>query len=70
MPKMHPVSSSNITHIGYDEPSRELHVTFSSGKTYAHSDVSAQAHADLMAAGSKGSHYSAHIRGKYPSRIV
>lgn len=27
MPKMQPVSSSNISHIGYDEPSKELHIT-------------------------------------------
>jgi len=50
--KMHPVKSSNITHIGHDN--NTLHVTYSSGQTYEFKDVTEDQFHKLMAAKSHG----------------
>lgn len=52
--RMHEVKSSNITHIGHKD--NTLHVTYSSGHTYAFDDVSKADHDKLMQADSKGKH--------------
>ncbi len=61
--KMHPVKSSNITHIGHKD--NTLHVTYSSGHTYAFDNVSKEHHENLMKADSKGKHLTGMgIKGK------
>jgi hypothetical protein len=36
---MHPVTSTNVSAVGYDPASRRMHVQFSSGSTYEYLDV-------------------------------
>lgn len=69
--EMKPISSANLASVGYDPETRELHVAFRSGPTYIHSDVSADHHAEMIAAESPGKHYFAKTRGqeKHPHRI-
>lgn len=61
--KMHTVKSSNITHIGHKGD--KMHVTYSSGHTYAFDNVSKDQHENLMKSDSKGKHLSGMgIKGK------
>jgi hypothetical protein len=64
------VSSSNIRSVGYDKPRQVMVVTFHNGTTYEYANVSAEAHAALMSAGSVGGYFAANIRGKYPTKKV
>lgn len=70
LPKMVPVESSNISHIGYDNRAQELHVRFKDGATHAYAKVPAAVHISLMAAESIGAHFHAHVRHKFESRRV
>jgi len=65
--KMTPVKSSNLTHVGYDSATRELAVTFTSGKTYRYADVPDEVVARFMEAESKGSFFARNIKGKFQS---
>lgn len=67
--EMKPVDrSSNVTALGYDPESKELHVRFASGGVYAYSGVSPEEHQALVNAPSVGSHLHAHIKSRYPAR--
>lgn len=69
-PTMNPVESSHIEAIGYDAPTRQLHVKFSGGKTYAYHGVHPQEHVALMAAESHGAFLQKHIRpGKQAQEV-
>lgn len=59
------VASSNIKSIGHDPETKTLEVEFSNGGLYQYDGVDAEAHAALVNAPSVGSHFAAHIRGKY-----
>ncbi len=61
-PKHTVVSSSHIESIGYDAPTRQLHVKFSNGNTHMYGGVTPEQHQDLMLADSKGGHFQKHIR--------
>lgn len=61
----HRPQSSNIREIAYDPASREMQVTFHSGSTYSYQGVSAADHQAFVGAPSAGSHFAAHIKGKY-----
>ncbi len=37
--QMHPITSTNVSAVGYDPASRRMRVQFSSGGTYEYSDV-------------------------------
>ncbi len=63
-----PVSSSNVKSIGYDEPSRTMHVEFRDGGVYEYSGVPPETHQALVNAPSVGSHLHAHIKGRFPAR--
>lgn len=77
--EMKPVASSNIKSVGYDAKARRLHIIFhGTDKTppreYHHDDVS-QADFDALLGDGKeghsvGKHYAAHVRGKFPHRLV
>ncbi len=58
---MHPVQSSNITHVGYDPAAKRLTVAFKSGGIYDYDGVSPETHQLFMAADSKGKHFRDHI---------
>jgi hypothetical protein len=60
-----PVKSDSIAAIGHDAASRVLSVKFKSGETYSFKGVSADQHAALLGAESKGSHFQTHIRPKF-----
>lgn len=68
--KMHPVESSMIGAIGYDEATRTLHILFNSGKTYAYADVPAEVFAAFLAAESKGVFFRSEIDGCYDYRLT
>ena len=62
--KLHPVKSSNITHIGHDGD-KTMHVKYSSGDTYEFHPVTEDQHAKLIKSDSKGSHlHKMGIKGK------
>jgi hypothetical protein len=66
--QMAPVKSSNISAIGYDSATKELHVKFKSGETYAYSNVDEKAHAALVGATSIGGHLNKAIKSNHPAR--
>jgi hypothetical protein len=60
-----PVSSSDIASVGYDAQSATLEIHFHSGGTYQYFDVPQSIYDGLMAAGSHGTYFHAHIRERY-----
>lgn len=60
-----PVSSSNISEIGYDEGQRILEVLFSNGTVYQYFDVPPQIFRELMQASSIGQYLNANIKGNF-----
>lgn len=63
--QMHPVKSSNVTHVGYDAATQTLAVRFKGGGTYHYDGVPAKTHAALLAAKSIGGHLATHIKPKH-----
>lgn len=61
---MTPVSSSAVSHVGYDPKSKVLHVRFQSGKLYRYTEVEPSEHASLTSAASLGKHLNHHFSGK------
>lgn len=60
---MIPVSSSNISSIGYEGTT--LYVRFNSGGLYAYYDVPQSVYRGLMSASSHGKYLAAYIKGRY-----
>lgn len=60
-----PVSSSNISSIGYDANTQTLEVEFNNGNIYQYFDVPQNLYDGLMAADSKGQFLSTQIKGNY-----
>tara|TARA_R110002050_G_scaffold3249_3_gene17203 strand:- start:52970 stop:53179 length:210 start_codon:yes stop_codon:yes gene_type:complete len=60
-----PVTSSNISEIGYDEPSRTLEVLFSNGSVYQYFDIPPQIYTELLHAGSVGRYLNSTIKGHF-----
>ncbi|RPE81584.1 KTSC domain-containing protein [Vulcaniibacterium tengchongense] len=56
------VQSEALRSIGYDPDERVLEVEFESGDVYRYRDVPPELHARLMAAGSHGEFFVAHVR--------
>ena len=65
---MIPVSSSNISSIGYE--SGTLYVSFHHGGLYAYSGVPESVYRGLMSASSHGSFLHNHIKGVYPYQRI
>lgn len=61
-----PVTSSNISDIGYDEDSQTLEVGFKNGSVYQYAGVPLSEYEGLMSAGSHGTYLAANIKGRYP----
>jgi hypothetical protein len=60
------VRSSMIARVEHDASTRELSITFTSGKTYIYYDVPRKTYSELLAADSKGSYFLACIKDCYP----
>jgi hypothetical protein len=63
-------ASSAILRIWYEANDKTLLVTFVGGKTYAYEGVPAQLCRSFLAAESYGRFFNAHIRDRYPYRLV
>lgn len=63
-----PVTSSNISSVGYDEQTSTLEITFKSSGTYQYSNVSIETYKELLGAGSVGQYFHQNIKGQYPFR--
>lgn len=61
--QMIPVSSSDISSIGYEGST--LHIRFHSGGLYAYYNVPLSVYNGLMSAGSKGRYFHENIKGRY-----
>ena len=62
---MHPVKSSQIAYIGYEEDTKELFVTFTNGSVYKYEDVPKYQFDSLMAATSVGRYFGDFIKNSY-----
>jgi hypothetical protein len=63
---MHPVASSLISHLGYDQDTQTLGVCFvEGGRTYHYPGVPQVLYEGLRQSPSIGRHFSRHIRGHY-----
>jgi hypothetical protein len=60
---MHPVKSSNISHVGYEGTT--LTIQFKSGAAWSYHDVPEHVHRDLMAADSVGGYFGSHVKNKF-----
>ena len=60
-----PVSSSNISEIGYDEPSGTLEVLFHSEALYQYFDVPLVVYEEFIATSSHGRYLNTNIKGKF-----
>jgi len=60
--------STVVTRFDYDEATRELQVTFSSGMTYTYYGVPRQVHAAFRDAPSRGQFFNKWIKDRYDFR--
>ncbi len=60
-----PVSSSNISAIGYDSDNQVLEVEFTNGSVYSYSGVPPGEHEGFMNTDSKGQYFHANIKNRY-----
>ena len=60
-----PVSSSNISAIGYDADSQVLEIEFTNGAVYSYSGVPPGEYEGFMNADSKGNYLHANIKSRY-----
>jgi hypothetical protein len=68
--EMHPVVSSNVKEIGYDEQSRTLRVGFKSGSSYDYANVPIEKFRGLRDSVSKTTYLNQHIKGQYPYKQI
>jgi len=66
IPDMHPVISSNIAAIGYDEGDQTVYIQFLNGPTYAYKGVPAHEFENLRTAPSVGSYLNRNYKNVYP----
>ena len=66
MPKMQPVSSSNIAAIGYDTENQAVYVQFLNGSIYAYKGVPEHEFENLRTAPSVGSYLNRNFKNVYP----
>lgn len=60
-----PVSSSNLSSIGYEPETSTLEVEFNHGGVYQYHGVPQDVFDSLMQAGSHGTYFNANIRNSY-----
>lgn len=61
-----PIESTNIRAIGFDPATCTLEIEFTTGAVYQYQGVSQDDFDALMQASSKGRHFHAHIKNKFP----
>lgn len=64
---MKPVSSSNISSVGYDADEQKLAVEFNSGRTYEYLNVPEEEYQNLINASSAGRYFNDNIKNYYPA---
>ena len=62
------VESSAVSFVYYDEVAAELHVEFTSGRTYVYFGVPRRVYDDLIKAPSIGAYFNDHIKDTYRYR--
>ena len=67
---MHPVKSSQISYIGFDDDNNKLYVTFPNGTTYEYDNVSYTTYKELKNSESVGSYFTKNIKNKYKYRKI
>ena len=68
---MHPVKSSQISYIGFDDENNKLYVTFNrTNKTYEYSEVTYKVWKELKESTSVGSYFSKNIKNKYQYKEI
>lgn len=66
-----PVSSSNLSSVGYDVTSRTLEIAFHNGSLYQYSGVPLTVYQGLISAGSHGQYFDQYIKkAGYPYRRI
>lgn len=60
-----PVSSSNLSSVGYDESNQVLEIEFNGGRVYQYFDVPKRIHQELMNAASHGKYFHRNIKNNY-----
>ena len=65
-----PVVSSNLQSVGYDPTAQLLEVEFHDGSVYQYTHVPEAIYRALVAAGSHGQYFHAHIKGAYPTTRI
>lgn len=66
MPEMQPVSSSNISAVGYDAENQMVYVQFLDGSVYAYKGVPEHEFDNLRSAPSVGSYLNRNYKNVYP----
>jgi hypothetical protein len=66
MPEMQPVSSSNISAVGYDADNQTVYVQFLDGSVYAYKGVPEHEFENLKTASSVGSYLNRNYKNVYP----
>jgi hypothetical protein len=61
-----PVSSRNLSSVGYDADSQTLEIEFNHGGVYQYAGVPEGEHQGLMSADSLGKYFNANIKDRYP----
>lgn len=64
-PKMQPVSSSNVSSVGYDGETGTLYVAFKNGGTYRYMKVPEEIYEGLVKAESVGGYLAKNVKGTY-----
>lgn len=60
-----PVSSSNLSSVGYDEENHILEIEFNGGRIYQYFDVPPRIHEGLMSASSHGKYFHRNIKDNF-----
>lgn len=63
---MHPVSSSNVAELGYEEEKQIVYVRFLNGSLYVYKNVPAMEYEALYNAPSIGSYLNRNFKNVYP----
>lgn len=70
IPVLTPVSSSNVSAVGYDGAERRLFVRFTNGSFYRYDGVDETTYHSFLTAPSKGKFVWRYLRDQYPNSRV
>ena len=66
MIERHPVTSSSLQSVGYDERTQEMSVEFKSGRVYTYKGVPAHTYRNMLRAPSIGRFHANQVKDVYP----